>query len=153
MNVGPALYYGVLLIIALMVLFNSIIFSLIFHKLTCKKNNLHCSSSKQNKMMSRLQNMLAISVLLGLTWVFGLLSIFESSSFVFQILFSIFNSLQGFFIFLLFVIRPVKIRNHLKNLITRKRERLLRKSSASDSRVKTSVSNISRVRDESMLKN
>ena len=151
--VGPALYYGVLLIIALMVLFNSIIFLLIFHKLTCKKNNLHCSSSKQNKMMSRLQNMLAISVLLGLTWVFGLLSIFESSSFVFQILFSIFNSLQGFFIFLLFVIRPVKIRNHLKSLITRKRERLLRKSSASDSRVKTSVSNISRVRDESMLKN
>ena len=47
--------------------------------------------------------------LLGLTWVFGLLSV-NSSTIVFAWLFSIFNSLQGLFVFIFHVLRSEKVR-------------------------------------------
>ncbi len=46
--------------------------------------------------------------LLGLTWVFGLLSV-NSSTIVFAWLFSIFNSLQGLFVFIFHVLRSEKV--------------------------------------------
>jgi len=105
-------------------LFNVIIFILVIRQLTCKAGKIKGSSkaSKRNKVMKRLQNAAAISVLLGLTWVFGLLSVFESSNFIFQVLFCVFNSLQGFFIFVLFVIRQDTIREHFGNLVFGKKE-------------------------------
>ncbi len=47
--------------------------------------------------------------ILGLTWVFGLLSV-NSSTIVFAWLFSIFNSLQGLFVFIFHVLRSEKVR-------------------------------------------
>ena len=44
---------------------------------------------------------MACSTLLGLTWLFGLLAV-GSLQYTFQLLFTIFNSLQGFFIFLFY---------------------------------------------------
>ena len=40
----------------------------------------------------------------GLAWVFGALTVVSRSRFVFQVLFAIFNSLQGFMIFLFFCV-------------------------------------------------
>ncbi|XP_064407206.1 adhesion G protein-coupled receptor L3-like isoform X3 [Halichondria panicea] len=51
--------------------------------------------------------------ILGLTWVFGLLSV-NSSTIVFAWLFSIFNSLQGLFVFIFHVLRSEKVTNFLK---------------------------------------
>ena len=82
--------------------------------------------------------MVAISVLLGLTWAFGLLSVFDSSRFVFQVLFSVCNSLQGLFIFLLLVIRPVKVRRYMFDLITGKYESGAHSSTTFTSRIKSS---------------
>ncbi|XP_038061128.1 adhesion G-protein coupled receptor G4-like [Patiria miniata] len=111
---GAAFYYGQLLIIGLVFLYNAVIFVLIAHSLTCKANYKVVQSSntkgKRSQMVKRLQNMAAISVLLGLTWAFGLLSVIESSNFAFQVLFCVFNSLQGLFIFLLFVVRHDNVR-------------------------------------------
>nr|XP_058952786.1 adhesion G-protein coupled receptor D1-like [Pocillopora verrucosa] len=47
--------------------------------------------------------------LLGLTWIFGILTVTDAGL-VFQYLFTIFNSLQGFFIFLFHVVRSKEIR-------------------------------------------
>ena len=46
---------------------------------------------------------MGVMTLFGLTWVFGALTVREAST-AFQILFAIFNSLQGFFIFLFFCV-------------------------------------------------
>ncbi|XP_064387576.1 adhesion G protein-coupled receptor L3-like isoform X2 [Halichondria panicea] len=51
--------------------------------------------------------------LLGLTWVFGLLSV-NSNTIVFAWLFTIFNSLQGLFVFFFHVLRSEKVTNFLK---------------------------------------
>ncbi|XP_067046687.1 adhesion G protein-coupled receptor L4-like [Acropora muricata] len=50
-----------------------------------------------------------LSPLLGMTWVFGILSV-TKASLVFQYIFTILNSLQGFFIFLLHIIRNADVR-------------------------------------------
>ena len=53
---------------------------------------------------------LAIMCLLGLTWLFGALAI-SDARIVFEYLFCIFNSLQGFFIFFFHCIRIKEVRN------------------------------------------
>ncbi|XP_015748569.1 PREDICTED: adhesion G-protein coupled receptor D1-like [Acropora digitifera] len=54
-----------------------------------------------------------LSPLLGMTWVFGILSV-TNASLVFQYIFTILNSLQGFFIFLLHVLRNADVRAEFK---------------------------------------
>ena len=48
-------------------------------------------------------SIMGVMALFGLTWVFGALTVREAST-AFQFLFAIFNSLQGFFIFLFFCV-------------------------------------------------
>lgn len=55
---------------------------------------------KRNKILSLLRNIIIISPILGVTWIFGVLSV-NQSLVVFQYIFAIANSLQGLFIFLL----------------------------------------------------
>ena len=50
------------------------------------------------------------NVLLGCTWVFALFAVGKATT-IFQWLFCIFNSLQGFFIFLFYVVRNSDVRN------------------------------------------
>ncbi|XP_022103274.1 uncharacterized protein LOC110986009 [Acanthaster planci] len=115
---GPAFYYGQLLLIGIISLFNVVIFVLVVRQLTCSVNEVKniTGDGKRKKIMKRLQNVASISILLGLTWVFGLLSLFEASNFAFQVIFSIVNSLQGLLIFLLFVVRQDKVRKYVRNL-------------------------------------
>ncbi|XP_033647152.1 uncharacterized protein LOC117306763 isoform X2 [Asterias rubens] len=109
---GNAFYFGQILIIGLVLLFNFVIFTLVMRTLTCARKGLNSTSDrgKRQETLRRLQNAMAISVLLGLTWVFGLLSLIETANFVFQIFFCIFNSLQGLMIFILFCLRQQEIR-------------------------------------------
>ncbi|XP_022084125.1 uncharacterized protein LOC110975718 [Acanthaster planci] len=119
-----AFYYGQLLMIGLVFLYNAIIFVLVARRLTCKADKIQSSSKrgKRSKIAKRLQNMVSVSVLLGLTWAFGLLAVIESSTFAFQILFCVFNSLQGLFIFLLFVVRQDKIRSQVLSCFRRRKQ-------------------------------
>ena len=113
---GNAFYFGQILIIGFVLLFNFIIFTLVMRRLTCARKGLSSTSDRGNRdeTLRRLQNAVIISVLLGLTWVFGLLSLIETANFVFQILFCIFNSLQGLMIFILFCLRQQEIRKAWK---------------------------------------
>ncbi|XP_038054485.1 adhesion G-protein coupled receptor G6-like [Patiria miniata] len=101
---GNAIYYGQILPIGLVLLFNFVIFTLVTRQLSCDRmtNGSSSDKSQREERIRRLQNAVAISVLLGLTWVFGLLSVIQAASFAFQVLFAICNSLQGLMIFVLF---------------------------------------------------
>ena len=80
--------------------------SVLFITLLCRINK----ASKFSESMTRVQHVkawlrrsLILLPVLGITWSFGLLT-FISSTIVFHYLFTIFNSLQGFVIFLNFCI-------------------------------------------------
>ncbi|XP_072515682.1 adhesion G-protein coupled receptor G2 [Salminus brasiliensis] len=62
-----------------------------------KRRNPH--SVRNRTMLQDIWSGTALAVLLGLTWVFGLFSAWESVNSVTAYLFTICNSLQGFFIF------------------------------------------------------
>jgi len=59
--------------------------------------------------------MIILMPILGLSWVFGILAVNEATI-VFQYLFCIFNSLQGFFIFIVYVIGNSEVRSAFKRL-------------------------------------
>eukprot|EP00057_Strongylocentrotus_purpuratus_P034849 XP_796775.3 PREDICTED: probable G-protein coupled receptor 112 [Strongylocentrotus purpuratus] len=108
---GPALYYGVLLIVALLLAANFIIFGIVMQRLSCRKSVAahKTNQASRGEMWRRVQNAVAISVLLGLTWFFGFLAI-GGARLVFNILFLVLNSLQGFFVFLMFCVRQKEVR-------------------------------------------
>ena len=64
--------------------------------------------AKQEKFAS-VRIAFACSVLLGTTWIFGVLAIGDLRD-IFQWLFCIFNSLQGFFIFIFYCLRNAEAR-------------------------------------------
>ena len=61
----------------------------------------HSTISKQQNIQKRIRIVAACSVLTGGTWILGVFAIGELTL-TFQILFTIFNSLQGFFIFMFY---------------------------------------------------
>ena len=86
-------------------LFNAIIFVMIATVLI-KHSQKRFSSKDKSKRQTVVRLMISIMgvmALFGLMWVFGALTIREASI-AFQFLFAIFNSLQGFFIFLFFCV-------------------------------------------------
>ncbi|XP_072025148.1 adhesion G-protein coupled receptor G7-like [Amphiura filiformis] len=111
---GPDLYYGLLLPIGLILLHNIVTFILIMRSILKPRMKAHqVKSNNRNDIVKRLQNAIAISILLGLTWVFGFLAI-DEATFTFQLLFCLCNSFQGLIIFLLFCLRADDVRKTLK---------------------------------------
>ena len=62
-------------------------------------------------------NLFGIMILFGITWALGAFTI-SGASLVFQILFAVFNSLQGFFIFFFFCVLSSDVRQQWKQLVT-----------------------------------
>ncbi|XP_071959948.1 adhesion G-protein coupled receptor G2-like [Antedon mediterranea] len=108
--------FGFILIIGVLMMFNYVVFILVMRTLICRRK-IGNKVEKKEEVIKHLQNAFAVSVLLGLTWVFGFLAINEDSISrdVFQWLFSLFNSLQGLFIFLFFCVRQKDIRDAWKS--------------------------------------
>lgn len=108
-------YISVFAIVVLLLTYNLFIFALVVWKLTCSRKNIASSSNTRQDTIRRLQNAFAISVLLGTTWTIGLFPIKDRTlQLLFSILFCLFNSLQGCFIFLLFASRQKEVRNTWK---------------------------------------
>lgn len=102
---GNALYIAVVLPVTLVILANLCIFGLVIYNITMglqKCNNHRKNSSKIHRAQLRLTILLFF--LLGLTWIFGLLVHINYDSLVFQYLFTIFGTLQGFVLFVYFII-------------------------------------------------
>ncbi|KAJ8047069.1 Adhesion G-protein coupled receptor G4 [Holothuria leucospilota] len=106
-----AFYLGLLLPIALLLLYNFVVFCLVFSRLMCRKTKSDPirDSKKQRSLLKRFQSTAAILSLLGLTWAFGFLSLRENR-FIYNLLFCVCNTLQGLFIFLLFCLRQKDVR-------------------------------------------
>ncbi|XP_071946229.1 adhesion G-protein coupled receptor G2-like [Antedon mediterranea] len=96
--------YAVLIPIAIAIVFNSIIFVLILNSLYCSRSDVSKNVTLKEKK-KRVFNAIAISLLLGLTWVFGFLSFESKADHMFLMLFCVFNSFQGVAIFYLFIFR------------------------------------------------
>ena len=75
------------------------------------------SAEKKSTSYQRTRTSVAILLLLGLTWIFGALAI-SRAQIVFDYLFCIFNSLQGFLIFYFHCLRQQEVRKHWKMLLT-----------------------------------
>ncbi|CAH1270188.1 ADGRG4 [Branchiostoma lanceolatum] len=115
------LYYAFMLPAGLIVLFNLVVFILIVKELYCKRTKSAITLRKSKKVtgpppprhketLQRFRVAVTIFVVLGLTWAFGFLAISGART-VFAYLFCIFNSLQGFLIFIFFCVRQKEVRD------------------------------------------
>lgn len=94
-------------------LFNTVIFILVIGVIV-KHNRNKVGNALVNKSQIKSNIRLTISLfgvmfLFGLTWVLAAFT-FSGASLVFQILFAVFNSLQGFFIFIFFCVLSSDVR-------------------------------------------
>ncbi|XP_019631179.1 PREDICTED: adhesion G-protein coupled receptor G7-like [Branchiostoma belcheri] len=108
---GNQLYYGFLLPVGLVLLFNTVVYIMVITKLTCggrTKGKVDDNNSGGTKQQLRIA--IAVMVLVGLTWIFGFFMISDGRVF-FSYLFCIFNSLQGFFIFIFHCLRQKEVQN------------------------------------------
>ena len=106
--------FGVLFLVACILLYNVIIFVVVFYKLYLARAPIKSSSSRRKDVTQQAQSVVSISVLLGLTWIFGFLTL-SGARLIFDLLFLLFCSLQGLFVFLLFCLRQKEARDAWTN--------------------------------------
>ena len=96
--------------ILLVLAFNAVIFVVVIVVLV--KNIIKQSKEKVNYFgtIKLVLNITGVCCLLGLTWVFGALTITKADQ-AFQIMFTVTNSLQGFYIFLFFCVLNGNVRS------------------------------------------
>ena len=101
------MFFGAFLgpIIFAILLFNSVIFVIVITVLIkhTRKKLGTTDNTLQQTVTRLLISTMGVMALFGLTWLFGVFTV-SGASVVFQTLFAIFNSLQGFFIFLFFCV-------------------------------------------------
>ncbi|KAK3594308.1 hypothetical protein CHS0354_018972 [Potamilus streckersoni] len=105
-----ALYYAFLLPVCLIVLVNAIIFTIVICKIFRRPKGMKINQSERKMIVLNLQAGLSVFVVLGLTWIFGVIAL-GGAKLTFQYIFVILNAFQGFFIFLLFTAREKQIRD------------------------------------------
>ena len=124
--------------IAAILLYNTVTFARVIpHLLRANLRGTVTQKSKADEISQRLQNAFAISVLMGLTWVFGFFAI-EGAKFAFSFLFCACNSFQGVFVFVLFCLRQEDVKKILLQFFQSKfrlPDRLIQSMTASTSSV------------------
>ena len=102
----PGVFFGAFLgpIFAIL-LFNAAIFTKVIHVLIKHYQNKHCRTDQANRqtVVLFMVSIIVLIIFFGLIWVFGTLTVRQNST-IFLFPFAIFNSLQGFFIFLFFCV-------------------------------------------------
>ncbi|KAK7112540.1 adhesion G-protein coupled receptor G4-like [Littorina saxatilis] len=99
-------YYAFLAPVCLVMLSNIIVYVMVVVNI-CRRNNI--ASSGTNKRAVGIRASVACFIVLGLSWVFAFFAI-EDARVVFQYLFTITTSLQGFLVFLVFTARDPNVR-------------------------------------------
>ncbi|XP_052814790.1 latrophilin-like protein 1 isoform X2 [Mya arenaria] len=113
---GDPLLYAFIIPIAVVILANLIVFTLVMCNLFRRKKNTMISNQSERKMaFLHFQAAVSIFVILGLTWVFGFMTV-DDTRIVFHYLFALFNAFQGLFVFLFFTLREKQIRNAWRKL-------------------------------------
>ena len=125
---GIAFYISVVVPVAAILLFNTVILIMVTHKLHQNSQKKVTNLSNQNKgknldikrLVSEARIAFACNVLLGITWIFALLAVGKATM-VFQWFFCVFNSLQGLFIFLFYTVRSQDVRRAWAEKIKKKK--------------------------------
>ncbi|KAH9523807.1 Adhesion G-protein coupled receptor G2, partial [Bulinus truncatus] len=105
-----AFYYGFAIPVGLIILANIFLFIMVVISLCNRKDMSKYSSVRSNQTLVNIRASFICFCLLGLTWIFGFLAI-DDARIVFQYLFCIFNSLQGFVIFMMMTVRDKNVRS------------------------------------------
>ena len=93
---------------------NAIAFGFILHSLLTSRR--HISADRKISGLTQARRGAAILVVLGLTWLFGILAV-NDAKLVFQYLFCIFNSIQGLLVFLLYCLFSTETRGRYRKLL------------------------------------
>ena len=111
---GYAFYIAVVFPVAIILFANTVTLIMVMYNLyqhDQKKARKLCDGDENKKPMidpamviSQARIAFACNVLLGITWIFALLAVGKATIY-FQWLFCVFNSLQGFFIFVFYTLR------------------------------------------------
>ncbi|GIY83064.1 adhesion G-protein coupled receptor G4 [Caerostris extrusa] len=101
-----------------MLALNFVIFGLILYSNTCGRSTkyLRTNQNERQEMIARAKAVFCVSVLLGLSWIFGFLAV-AGAKLLFQYLFAITTTLQGFLIFVFFVFRQKSTRDLWLNCV------------------------------------
>ena len=107
--------------VCIILVFNTVLLVLVLQGIQDTPSNIRSSKIIDEKAETAYNLKLAkitllCSVLLGLTWVFGFLAVGELTT-VMQYLFCIFNSLQGFFIFIFYTLKNDEVRKEWRNAL------------------------------------
>nr|XP_026692270.1 adhesion G-protein coupled receptor G2-like [Ciona intestinalis] len=110
---GGSLYFGFLLPVAAMLMYNFFVFISIFRELN--KNSSKVTTEHMRRTTKQTMTIaVTMTSLMGVTWVFGYLLVISTDVIyvtVFSWLFALSNTLQGFLIFLLTAVRRKNLRN------------------------------------------
>ena len=104
---GHAFYYGVLTPIVLILMFNMVVVICCIRSLW-----LPTMAAKKTSLWKQCRITMTMSMLLGGTWLFAFFAVGKATV-PFQIVFTIMTTLQGFFIFVLFVLLKKEVRGSL----------------------------------------
>ena len=107
---------GVIIPIGVVLLYDLVVFSIIMRQLSKKVAGKQVIKSKREERVRRLQNAIALIILMGLTWGVGFMVIIEATSEVFEVIF-IMNSLQGVFLFMFYCVRNPMVRTKWRNAL------------------------------------
>nr|XP_054774228.1 mucin-2-like isoform X2 [Lytechinus pictus] len=101
---------GLLIPIGVVMIFNVVIYVRVLMRLNKTVKGKHLDKTEKRQRIRRFQNAVCILTLMGLTWSIGYLSVIRPASAVVQGIFTVLNSLQGYFIFMLYCIRQPQVR-------------------------------------------
>ena len=131
------------------ILINTLTFSLIMYKLATRPPNA-ADPDRSSEGLLKIKRAFGILILVGITWMFGFFAVREARL-VFQYLFAIFNSLQGFAIFVFYCVIQKKVRECWWALLTCNLRSLQKsKSIYTDSYDRRRLSSASRVQLDAM---
>ena len=117
---GNPFYISLVAPIAVIIVCNTCVLCVVIVKI--HKHRKDKGESELSQLIADARIAFTCNVLLGTTWVFALFAVGEATM-VFQWLFCIFNSLQGFFIFLFYTVRNPDLRKSMRRKMTARSER------------------------------
>ncbi|XP_071489357.1 adhesion G-protein coupled receptor G7-like [Diadema antillarum] len=101
---------GVLVPVGLIMIFNLVVFVRVIRRLNKTVKGRLIDDTEKRQRLRRFQNAICILLLMGLTWALGYLSIIRPASEAVLAVFTVLNSLQGYFIFMLYCVRQPQVR-------------------------------------------
>ncbi|XP_070557346.1 adhesion G-protein coupled receptor G2-like [Ptychodera flava] len=107
-------YYAYVIPIAVILLYNLVVYTRVIMRLCAKSQATTMDKPQHLHMRWQIRNSICILLLLGFTWIFAFFAV-EEVTLLFQYLFCVFNSMQGFFIFIFYCLDQKDAREQWKS--------------------------------------